>query len=57
MTGDTRVFLFVYHLELDGSSLWEQLLGLSYPLVAGLDQSRVDVNVGDEQSCVDIING
>lgn len=39
-TGKTRVFLFEYHINIDGSSLWEQLLGQSYPLVKALDESR-----------------
>lgn len=38
---DTRVFLFHYHLEVDGSSLWDQLLGQGGALIEGLDQSRV----------------
>ncbi|KAH8729232.1 hypothetical protein BGZ61DRAFT_321092, partial [Ilyonectria robusta] len=37
---DTRVFLFTYALQTDGSSLWDQLLSQGTSLVAGLRQSR-----------------
>ncbi|KAK3941871.1 hypothetical protein QBC46DRAFT_285358, partial [Diplogelasinospora grovesii] len=39
-TSDTRVFLFTYQLEIDGSSLWDQLLNQSYALISGLDENR-----------------
>ena len=42
---DTRVFLFTYQLEIDGSSLWEQLLGQSVALTKGLDLSRAKPGV------------
>ena len=37
---DTRVFLFTYQLEVDGSSLWYQLLSQSYALLSELDENR-----------------
>lgn len=37
---NTRVFLFHYQLEVDGSSLWDQLLSQSYALISGLDEGR-----------------
>ncbi len=37
---DTRVFMFSYNLEIDGSSLWHQLLDQSVALIRGLDRSR-----------------
>lgn len=40
MPTDTRVFMFSYNLEIDGSSLWHQLLSQSIALIRGLDRSR-----------------
>lgn len=42
---DTRVFLFTYALQTDGSSLWDQLLSQGTSLVAGLRQSRTQPEV------------
>lgn len=44
-TSDTRVFLFNYQLEIDGSSLWDQLLSQSYALISGLDEKRANPGV------------
>lgn len=44
-TIDTRVFLFAYRLHIDGSSLWNQLLGQSDALIEGLNQSRTKPGV------------
>ncbi|EFX00508.1 hypothetical protein CMQ_7510 [Grosmannia clavigera kw1407] len=38
--GNVRVFLFVYQLEVDGSSLWDQLLNQSSALLSGLEEHR-----------------
>ncbi|KAH7265628.1 uncharacterized protein BKA55DRAFT_559302 [Fusarium redolens] len=43
-TGDTRVFLFTYRLQVDGSSLWDQLLNQSYALSSELDENRAQPN-------------
>ena len=39
MTNDTRVFLFTYQLDLDGSSLWDQLLDQGHALLTALDEA------------------
>lgn len=45
-SNDTRVFLVMYQLDVNGSSSWEQVLGQGYALIVALDASCVNFEKG-----------